>query len=267
FQLTTKNLVGKFKWRSDFNISFNRNKILNIEGGIIQDGAIDERGNTSIAEAGHPLGTFYGYVSKGIDPNTGNIIYKMADTTQGLQTSDQTIIGNANPKFIYGFTNDFSYKNWSLTVFIQGVQGNDILNATRIFTEGMWEPRNQSATVLKRWTTPGQITNVPREDLTNPNGDPHDNSLISSRYVENGSYLRIKSLSLAYNLPEQFLNKLRISRLRLYATAENLLTFTKYSGFDPEVSAFGSSSNVAPGVDFGTYPQTRDIIFGVNVTF
>lgn len=267
FQLTTKNLVGDFKWNSDFNISFNRNKILNIAGGVINDGPIDERGNTSIAKAGVPLGTFFGYVSRGVDPNTGNIIYQMSDTTQGLQLSDQKIIGNANPKFIYGFTNDFSYKNWSLTLFIQGVQGNDILNATRIFTEGMWEPRNQSAVVLQRWKTPGQVTNVPREDLNNPNGDPHDNSLISSRYVENGSYLRIKSLSLAYNLPAQFLNKLRISRLRLYATAENLLTFTKYSGFDPEVSAFGSSSNVAPGVDFGTYPQTRDIIFGLSVTF
>ena len=267
FQLITKNLVGNFKWNSDFNISFNRNKILNIAGGVINDGPIDERGNTSIAKAGVPLGTFFGYVSKGVDPNTGNIIYQMSDTTEGLQLSDQTIIGNANPKFIYGFTNDFSYKNWSLTLFIQGVQGNDILNATRIFTEGMWEPRNQSAVVLQRWTKPGQVTNVPREDLNNPNGDPHDNSLISSRYVENGSYLRIKSLSLAYNLPAQFLNKLKISRLKLYATAENLLTFTKYSGFDPEVSAFGSSSNVAPGVDFGTYPQTRDIIFGLSVTF
>ncbi|MEO7044019.1 MAG: hypothetical protein ABI091_01840, partial [Ferruginibacter sp.] len=108
---------------------------------------------------------------------------------------------------------------------------------------------------------------VPREDLNNPNGDAHDNSLISTRYVENGSYLRIKSLSLAYDIPEQILHKLKISRLKLYATAENLLTFTKYSGFDPEVSAFGSSSNVAPGVDFGTYPQTRDIIFGLSVTF
>ena len=270
FELTTKNLVGKFQWSSDFNISFNRNKILNIAGGIIYDGPIDERGNTSIAKAGLPLGTFFGYVSKGVDPNTGNIIYQMADTTQGiggLQASDQTVIGNANPKFIYGFTNNFSYKNWSLSVFLQGVQGNDILNATRIFTEGMWEPRNQSAVVLNRWTTPGQITNVPRPDLNNPNGDAHDNSFISTRYVENGSYLRIKSLSLAYDIPEQLLHKLKISKLKLYATAENLLTFTKYSGFDPEVSAFGSSANVAPGVDFGTYPQTRDIIFGLSVTF
>ena len=267
FQLTTKNVVGKFQWSSDFNISFNKNKILNIAGGIIYDGPIDERGNTSIAEAGLPLGTFFGYVAKGVNPNTGNINYKMADSTQGLQATDQTIIGHANPKFTYGFTNNFSYKNWSLTVFLQGVQGNDILNATRIFTEGMWEPRNQSAAVLQRWTTPGQITNVPREDLNNPNGDAHDNSFISTRYVENGSYLRIKSLSLAYDIPAQLLHKLKISRLKLYATAENLLTLTKYSGFDPEVSAFGSSANVAPGVDFGTYPQTRDIIFGLSVTF
>lgn len=267
FQLTTKNLVGKLQWSSDFNISFNRNKILNIAGGVIQDGYIDERGNSTIAKAGLSLGTFYGFVSKGVDPATGNIIYQISDTTQGLQESDQTIIGHAEPKFTYGFTNNFSYQNWSLSIFLQGVQGNDILNATRIFTEGMWEPRNQSAVVLQRWTTPGQITNVPRSDLNNPNGNPHDNSFISTRFIENGSYLRVKSLSLAYDIPASALTRLKISRLKLYATAENLLTFTKYSGFDPEVSAFGSGTNTAPGIDFGTYPQTRDIIFGLSVTF
>ncbi|WP_457271877.1 SusC/RagA family TonB-linked outer membrane protein [Pedobacter sp. UYEF25] len=268
FEMSTRNLTGPLVWNSNFNISFNRNKILNIEGGIIYDGPIDGRGNSSIAKAGLPLGSFFGYVAEGVDPKVGNLIYKMANPADGLQTSDQQVIGNGNPKFSYGFSNDLKYKQWSVALFIQGVQGNDIFNATRIYSEGMWEPRNQSAAVLNRWTTPGQITNIPRQDLTNTTTDiTNYNSLISSRFIENGSYLRLKSVTLGYNLPEKWVNKASIKRLKLYVTSENLLTFTKYSGLDPEVSAFGTSSNIAPGVDFGTYPQTRDIIFGLDITF
>ncbi|MEO8712817.1 MAG: TonB-dependent receptor, partial [Parafilimonas sp.] len=274
FEVTTKNFVGRFEWSTDFNISFNKNKILDIAGGTIYDGGIDERGNSSIAQAGLPLGSFYGYVAEGVNKKTGNMIYKMADKDAGLQTSDEQVIGNANPKFSYGFTNDFKYQQWSLSVFIQGVEGNDILNATRIYTEGMWEPRNQSAAVLNRWEKPGDVTDIPRQDLTNTT-TPFENynSLISSRFVENGSYLRIKSATLGYDLSPQLLSRLKLTKLRLYVTGENLLTLTKYSGFDPEVSAFSAtyagsqSNNVAPGVDFGTYPQTRDIIFGVSLSF
>lgn len=273
FDLATRNIEGEFTWNSDFNISFNRNRVLNIAGGTIFDGPIDQRANASIVRAGLPLGSFYGYIAKGVDPKTGNMVYQMSDP-DGLTTDDKTVIGNANPRFIYGFTNDFTYRQWSLTLFIQGVQGNDILNATRIFSEGMWEPRNQLATVLDRWTSPGQFTAVPREDLTNNTTDqPNYNSLISTRFIENGAYLRVKSLSLSYAFPATWINKISLSSLRLYVTAENLLTFTGYSGFDPEVSAFGVTSdgaetnNVAPGVDFGTYPQTRNVIFGLNVTF
>jgi TonB-linked SusC/RagA family outer membrane protein len=281
FQLTTRNLVGEFQWSSDFNISFNKNKILNIAGGTINDGPLSaDRGNvnTSIAKAGLPLGSFFGYVADGVDKNTGNLIYEMEDKTLGLQTSDQRVIGNANPQFIYGFTNNFKYGQWSLNIFLQGVQGNDIFNATRIYTEGMWEARNQSSVVLNRWQSAGQITNIPRQDVSNPyiaNGvlPPNYNSLVSSRFVENGSYLRLKSLTLRYDLSARLLNSLKIQRAKFYVTGENLLTFTKYSGFDPEVSAFSGSSagsqsnNVAPGVDLGTYPQTRQIIFGLNLTF
>ncbi|MBS1948234.1 MAG: TonB-dependent receptor [Bacteroidetes bacterium] len=267
FAVTSKNLVGKLQWTTDFNISFNRNKVLNIEKGIIYDGNIDSRGNASIAKEGLPLGTFYGYVAKGVDPNTGNMIYKIADTTQGLQTSDMAVIGNPNPKYYFGFTNTFKYRQWDLSVFIQGVQGNDILNATRIYTEGMWEPRNQSAAVVNRWSHPGQITNIPSPDLNNTTTSyPNYNSLVSSRFVENGSYVRLKSITLAYNLSENALKKIGLKNIKMYATAENLLTFTKYSGFDPEVNAYGSS-NTALGIDFGSYPQTRDLIFGINISF
>ncbi len=275
FQVSTKNISKKdFEWSSDFNISFNRNKVLNIAGGTIYDGPIDERGNTSIVQAGLPLGSFFGYVAEGVSKKTGNMIYKMADKNAGLQTSDEQVIGNANPDFYYGFTNNIQYKQWTLSLFIQGVQGNDIFNATRIYSEGLWEPRNQSAAVLRRWTKPGQVTDIPRQDLTNYTTPfANYNSLISSRFVEDGSYLRIKSLTLAYNFSSQFLSKFRIRKLRLYVTGENLLTITGYSGFDPEVSAFSASyagsqsNNAAPGVDFGTYPQTRDIIFGLSVGF
>ena len=274
FELTTKNLTGKLEWNSSFNIGFNRNKILNIAGGKIYDGAIAGRANSSIAEAGLSLGTFYGYLANGVDPETGNMIYKMANPEDGLQTSDQQVIGNATPKYTFGFSNYFKYKQWSLSVFLQGVQGNDILNATRIYSEGMWEPRNQSAVVLNRWTTPGQQTSIPRQDLTNTTTSMANyNSLISSRFIEKGSYVRLKSLSLAYNLPQQLLDRIKVKRLKIYVTGENLFTITKYSGLDPEVSAFGGaasgsqSNNIAPGVDFGTYPQTRDLIFGLNITF
>ena len=274
FTVDYRILTGVFQWSANVNLSINKNKIISIADGTIYDGPIDERGNSSIAKAGVALGTFYGYVAQGVDPQTGNMKYKMADSTQGLQSSDQQIIGNANPKFIYGFTNNFKYKQWSLNIFFQGVEGNDILNATRIYSEGMWEPRNQTTAVLRRWTTPGQNTNIPRQDLTN-NTTPYANynSLISTRFVENGSYLRLKSLSLAYEISPNSLKKFKIARVKFYITAENLLTFTKYSGYDPEVSAFSATSagaqsnNVAPGVDFGTYPQTRDIIGGLSVTF
>ncbi len=127
---------------------------------------------------------------------------------------------------------------------------------------------NQSATVLKRWKNPGDITDVPmalKDDVTN--SEP------STRYIENGSYLRVKSLTLGYSLPKTLIDRLKITRLQIYVTSENLLTLTKYSGFDPEVSAFNASSqdntskNTAPGVDYGTYPQSRDLIIGLNVTF
>ncbi|MBS1757884.1 MAG: TonB-dependent receptor [Bacteroidetes bacterium] len=266
FQVTTKNLVGKFKWSTDFNISFNRNKVISIDGDSALIANISERGNMSKIKAGLPLGSFYGYISDGVDPLTGNMIYRDLDKSGDLSEGDKTIIGNANPNYIFGITNDFAYQNWSLNIFIQGVQGNDIFNATRIATEGMFDGRNQSSAVLNRWKTSGQATNMPKADIGNPY-----NTLVSSRFVENGSYVRIKSLSLSYHLPARLLKQLKLTDFKLYATAENLFTFTKYTGFDPEVSAFGNSGdnqerNAAIGVDYGTYPQTRSFIFGLSLT-
>lgn len=271
FELSSRNFVQDFKWNTTLTFGLNRNKVLNIDGGTYYDGNIDGRGNSTIAKEGLALGTFWGYVAKGVNPETGDMIYQMADPDAGLQTSDMAVIGNATPKFSYGMTNDFSYKNFNLSFFLQGVQGNDILNATRIYTEGMWEPRNQSAEVLNRWSPTNKNSTMPRPDLNTT--EDNYNTKISSRFVEKGSYLRLKSLTLGYTIPKQVLEKWKINKLRFYVTGENLLTFTKYSGLDPEVSMYSAtnqevvSSNMSPGIDFGTSPQARTFIVGLNLTF
>ena len=142
-----------------------------------------------------------------------------------------------------------------------------MFNASRIETESMIDPRNQSTAVLRRWKTPGQVTDVPKAVANNS-----DNSRISTRYVENGSYMRVKSATLSYDLPADLLSRIKLKSLRVYVTGENLFTFTKYTGFDPEVNFLGNSTNstevnTSMGVDFGTYPQTRNLIVGLNVSF
>ncbi len=269
FSFNSKNIVhNNFKWSSDFNISFNRNKVLNIVGTQLVVGSINVLGsdyNTALVKEGEPLGSFYGKFSKGVDPATGNIIF--------LQTADGSadsvgITGYANPRFTYGFTNSITWKNFSLDIFFQGVSGNKVMDATRILTESMALAVNQSTAVLRRWKNPGDITDIPGASPNN-----WDNSLPSTRFIENGSYLRLKSLTIGYKLPETLINKIKMSRCFIYLTSENLLTFTKYKGFDPELSAFSGKSNsttdqnAAPGVDYGTYPQSRDFIIGINLSF
>jgi TonB-linked SusC/RagA family outer membrane protein len=272
FQVSSKNMNRKdFRWNTDFNIYFNRGKVLDIVGTTMHTGTVNPAGtsmNIALVEAGHPLGSFYGYVSEGVDPATGKMKFKDLNNDGAINGKDQTIIGNANPKYAFGLTNSFAYKNFTLDIFFQGVQGNQIFNATRILTESMSLPMNQSASVIRRWRNPGDITDMPG---VSPNN--WDNSAVSSRYVEDGSYVRLKALTVGYTLPKGKLSKLKVSNCMFYLTAENLLTFTKYSGFDPEVSMFNGSNqgatnqNTAPGVDYGTYPQSRDIILGVNISF
>lgn len=269
FSFHSKNIMhNNFRWSSDFNISFNRNKVLNIVGTQLVVGTINVLGsdyNTALVEEGQPLGSFYGKFSQGVDPATGNIIFlKNFDGS----ADSVGIIGYATPKFTFGFTNTLSWNNFTLDIFFQGVSGNKVMDATRILTESMALAVNQSSSVLNRWKKPGDNTDMPG---VSPNN--WDNSLPSSRFIENGSYLRLKSLTLGYKLPEALINKIKLSRCFIYLTAENLLTFTNYKGFDPELSAFSGKSNsttdqnAAPGVDYGTYPQSRDFIFGINISF
>ena len=268
FQLSTKNIAtSNLTWNSDFNISFNKNKVINIVGNTIHTGAINPAGdafNTAIVQEGQPLGSFYGKIFQGVDAATG-----MAKFMKNGSGEDSVgIIGNANPKYVFGFNNTIRYKNWSLDVFFQGVQGNQIFNATRVLTESMALVMNQSASVVNRWKHAGDITNMPK-------ATPNDwsNATPSTRFIEDGSYVRLKALTISYNLTSASLSKYKVSRCLVYLTAQNLFTFTNYTGFDPEVSAFSVKSasatnqNTAPGVDYGTYPQSRSFILGLNLSF
>jgi TonB-linked SusC/RagA family outer membrane protein len=272
-EFNTYNFTGKFKWNTDVNFSINRNKVIDIGGKdkiMYTAGIIRERGQITIIKEGQPLSMFYGYISEGVDPQTGDIIYKRNSVSTEYSfsaDSDRFIIGNPNPKFIYGITNSFSYKDFSLSILLQGVYGNDIFNGTRLNLEDMEQVKNASASALRRWRNPGDITDIPRAVFGNS-----DNSLASSRFVEKGTYLRVKSITLSYDFNSNWLKKAYISSLNVFVSAQNLLTFTKYSGFDPEVSWAGNTGSgidnaVSLGVEYGTYPNVRTFNVGINVNF
>lgn len=261
FSLSSKNFRGgAFTWDTDFNISFNRNKLTKLAlTKVYYDAKTSDVINDYVVrnEQGRALGVFYGYISHGVDPETGELIYEDRNKDGKISSSDRTYIGDPNPDFTYGLTNTFSWKGFNLSIFIQGSYGNDIYNASRIETEGMYDGKNQSTRVLDRWRIPGQITDVPKANF----------KLLNSTYfVEDGSYLRLKDVSLSYNFRGKLLKRWGITRLQPYFTATNLLTWTDYSGMDPEVNQWGNSGKVQ-GIDWGTYPHAKTYVFGVNVEF
>jgi TonB-dependent starch-binding outer membrane protein SusC len=263
FQVDSKNLTGDLKWETNVNLTLNRNKVIDIVGQTIIGGGIPGRDDVSYTTEGKPLGMFYGYIYAGVDPETGDAYYldKNGESTFTPAADDRTYIGNPNPDFFFGLTNSLSYKNFELSLFLQGQYGNDIFNATRIETEGMTDAKSQTSAVLERWRQPGDVTDIPRAVWGNTN-----NSRTSTRFVEDGSFMRVKALTLSYFLPQDIISKVKLTNAKLYFTGENLLTFTKYKGYDPEVNAYGGNNTIL-GVDFGTYPQTRNLIVGVNLTF
>ena len=261
FDLGAVIVEKEIKWNANLNMSFNRNKVTALEyTPVYYFGRVySNNSDVAIVKPGLPLGSFFGYVSEGVDPQTGNLIFKDIDNNGTINSSDRTIIGDAQPDFTFGFTNTLSYKKWDLNIFFQGSYGNDIYNATRIDLEGMFDSKNQSKVVENRWTTIGQITDIPKAGNM-------DNVRNSTRFVEDGSYVRLKALTLSYRLIEKSAKFKAINKLSVYCTGQNLLTFTNYSGFDPEVNAFGSSATEL-GIDYGTYPQARTFIVGLNVEF
>lgn len=269
FNMNGKILTGGFKWDANLNMSFNRNKLTKL--GLTKNGTaanIESTGdNIIIIKEGIPLGSFYGFISEGVNPETGDIVYRDLDNNGIINDDDKTIIGNAEPDFTFGFTHNFSWKNFTLSAFFNGSYGNDIFNASRIDSEGMFDSKNQTTTVLNRWLRPGMITDVPR--ATNN----VQNAKSSTRFVEDGSFIRLKSLTLAYSIDQKLIRKIGLSKLSVYGTANNLFTLTKYRGYDPELSWINNNdkennaSAAQIGVDMGTYPQSRSFIFGLNLTF
>ncbi|WP_291858060.1 TonB-dependent receptor [Marinilabilia sp.] len=261
FMVNSRNMNrNNFSWDTNFNISFNRNELTNLQLTKVYSYAVTSdfvNENAVRNEPGRSLGGFYGYISDGVDPETGELMYRDVNGDGILSTTDRTYIGDPNPDFTYGMTNTLSYKGLSLNILLQGSYGNDIYNASRIETEGMYDAKNQSTAVLDRWRIPGQITDMPKAGYK---------IKTSSYFVEDGSYLRVKDITLSYEFNRGLIERWGISRIQPYFTATNLLTLTGYSGMDPEVNQWGNNGAVQ-GIDWGTYPQTRSFVFGVNVEF
>ncbi|HQO49725.1 MAG TPA: TonB-dependent receptor, partial [Bacteroidales bacterium] len=249
--LNTQNIRGDFTWNTSFNFSANRNKILLLyEGQPIDD---QGRGGNRVQE-GEPTGIFYGYVCLGVDPTTGKLVYEDLNKDGAITADDRQKIGDPNPDFTYGITNTFAYKNIDFSVFLQGVYGNDIFNGTNIYLASGIGEDNQLAFMADRWKNPGDVTDIPKE------GD----QLKSSRFIENGSFMRIKNVTFGYNFPQKLLKPIKLKTARIYISGQNLYTFTAYTGMDPEVNYY-SNDNVVMGTDFFTYPQSRTIMVGINL--
>jgi TonB-linked SusC/RagA family outer membrane protein len=285
FLVSTRNIVSeKLRWTTDFTISFNQNKVTGllygvqnspVYGDVSLNGAGTPQHAISLA-TNHGLGEFYGYISKGVNPENGHEMY----LTNGDSLSDnpspsaRRFLGNAQPKFVYGMTNTVSYKNFDLVVFIQGSQGNKIYNVGRMEAISMLNSANQSADILRRWRKKGDITDIPTVGWAN-------NSLISDRFLENGSYLRFKTITLSYRFEPRLVNKLGLGSASIYVSANNLITITGYKGFDPEVNSNGNpivvnpggeasnnndARNISLGLDSGAYPQSKIFLVGLNIS-
>jgi len=267
---------NNFSWSSNAVLGTYKNKIASMGlSATIDNGFSRITGGSKRIEEGFPVDYFYGFVTEGIfqsydeirnhavqaagtDPTTstapGDIKFKDLNSDGIINDKDRTNIGNFNPTFTYGLTQSINYKNIELTLFIQGSQGNKILNFTRWYTEGGVSNGNYSRDVLGRWTGQGTSNEMPRMIMNDPNG----NNRVSDRFVEDGSYLRVKNVRVAYSAPAKWVTKMGVKKAQLYFSAQNLLTFTNYTGMDPEVGG---------GVDIGFYPQSRTFIAGATIDF
>jgi TonB-dependent starch-binding outer membrane protein SusC len=264
-------------WNASAVLSSYKNKVisLGLVSGTLDEGFARITGGSKRVQQGAPANFFYGFVTDGIfqdykeiaahavqtagtDPTTstapGDFRFKDLNGDGIINDQDRTNIGNSIPTFTYGITNTITYKNIELTLFIQGSQGNKVLNFTRWYTEGGVSNGNYSNEVLKRWVGPGTSNTQPRVTLE----DPNKNSRVSDRFVEDASYLRIKNLRVAYNIPQKWSKLANLKKAQFYVSSQNLVTVTKYTGMDPEVGG---------GVDIGFYPQARTFIAGVTIDF
>ena len=267
--LHTINLKGELGWESNFSYTYNKNKIKDLNSDVPY--YINQINNSYVTmlQKDFPINVFYGYVTDGIFQNVaeveqhalqpgaepGDIRFKDLNNDGVINDGDRTVIGNPNPTHLFSMGNTLTYKGLELGIYLQGVAGNKIFNANNIDLTGMAAAYNQATDVLDRWRGEGTSNVMPRAVF----GDPNQNNRISDRFVENGSYLRLKTISLAYNFPKQWLQALTIENARLTLSCENVATITGYSGFDPEVGI--------NGIDLSTYPISRTFNIGLNFNF
>lgn len=266
--LKSSNITGKLTWTTDLNLSLNRNKVLSLA-----DGNSSLIIGNYIIQVGQPLGTFYGAATDGIlqlgeetkrGVYTGNAIPRAGDRLyvdvdgdgQFTTANDRRILGNAQPNYLFGITNTLYSKGFDLSILVQGTVGNKILNINRQELEMFTGQQNASTDALQRWTPENPSNSYPRAKL-----DPAP--IFSDQFVEDGSFLRLQSLQFGYTIPKSWSNH-TLSSVRFYMVGQNLLTWTKYRGFDPEVT---SGSNVQIGTDLGIYPVAKSLSIGASITF
>ncbi|MEO5562276.1 MAG: TonB-dependent receptor [Chitinophagaceae bacterium] len=262
--INSRNIETKdLKWSTSFNIGFNKNKVKNIEGQVIEGSSYQR------AMEGQPIGVFFMPEFIGVDPANGDALYLDEDdkSTNDYNLANRRVVGDPNPNFTGGLTNTLSYKGLDLNVFFTFVSGNEIFNeGGRFMSSGFGNGfDNQTSDLLDRWQKPGDITDVPRVGAIFPTGQRR-----SSRWLYDGSYIRLRQLSLGYSFPASVINALKINSARLYVSGSNLWTKTKYIS-DPEVNTLGTQvtavQNISAGVDFYTIPQPKTITIGLNVKF
>ena len=267
--LHTINLTGELGWETNLTATYNKNKIKDLNSDVPY--YINQINNSYVTMMAkdYPINVFYGYVTDGIFQNQsevnthavqpgaepGDIRFRDLNNDGVINDSDRTVIGNPNPSWLFSMNNSLSYKGFELSVFLQGIAGNKIYNANNIDNTGMAAAYNQTTDVLKRWQGEGTSNSMPRAVF----GDPNQNTRVSDRFVENGSYLRLKNITLSYTFPKQWLQKAQIENARLSLSCENVATITGYSGFDPEVGI--------NGIDQNRYPISRTFSLGLNFNF
>jgi len=295
FQLGYNDREGDFKWNASANFSFVTNEVTKLADGVtnIERGGDQDFGTYNITNtaAGHSVQSYFGWEVVGIfqtmaevnssaaqvNPTTtpydptkhtspGDLRFKDQNKDGKIDLDDRVFLGSYIPKVSYAFNGGVNYKNFDFSIFLQGVQGNEIFNAGRVITEGMVRFFNAGTQVLNAWTPSNTNTNIPRA----VSSDPNQNARPSDRFLEDGSYLRLKNISLGYNVATNSLQSLTkgvVKNFRVYVSAQNILTFTNYTGYDPEVGNRTPNNSLTNGIDYFSYPQPKSFQIGIQAGF
>jgi TonB-linked SusC/RagA family outer membrane protein len=284
--LNYKNNDHLFKYDVGINFSTLKNTVLSLSNGQPIGGArIDNNYNATLTTVGHPIGSFYLYEQEGIFQNEadvfahayqgknikpGDVKFKDQNGDGFIDENDRAFLGSAIPKYTFGATANFEYKNLDLSVFFQGQYGNKIYSQVNMDIEGFYRAFNVTQRVYdERWHGEGTSNTMPRVSFSGAS----NNKYPSSRFLEDGSYVRLKNVQLGYTIPEKIVSRFHIKSLRFYVTGQNLWTLTNYTGLDPEMHVSDNvkrdtyGGDVAAGIDWGTYPSARSYIIGVNLNF